>query len=245
MDDLIFYIIIGFVAQLIDGTLGMAYGLSASSLLLARGLPPATVSATVHAAGVFTTGASGISHHYFGNVDRQLFWRLVIPGVIGAVAGAYVLSQLPGEQFRPIIAVYLLIMGGYIIARAFKTPQPTKVTTRLTPLGLFGAFIDAIGGGGWGPIVSSTLIARGNQTRTTIGSVNAAEFFVTLAVSITFIFTIGFEHFGIILGLAIGGVVAAPIGAYACKRIPHQPFMVLVGLLVISLSLYTIIRSLT
>ena len=244
MNELLFYVVVGFVAQMIDGTLGMAYGVSASSLLLSRGLSPAIVSATVHAAEVFTTGLSAASHHYFGNVDRRLFWRLVIPGVIGAVLGAYVLSQIPGDQFKPVVAVYLLGMGVFIIVRVFRAVPPRSVTTHLAPLGFFGAFIDAVGGGGWGPVVASTLMARGNHARLTVGSVNAAEFFVTLAASITFIITLGISHWPVIAGLAIGGGLAAPIAAYACKRIPLRPFMFLVGLLVIGLSLRTLIRAL-
>ncbi len=242
MHEIVYYVIVGFCAQMIDGTLGMAYGVSASSLLLTRGIAPATVSATVHAAEVFTTGISAVSHHCFGNVDRRLFWRLVIPGVIGAIIGAYILSQIPGERFKPVIASYLLLMGVLIVVRVFRMVPPLAVTTHLTPLGFIGAFIDAVGGGGWGPVVASTLIARGNHARTTVGSVNAAEFFVTLAASITFIITLGLSHWPIIVGLAIGGAAAAPLGAYACKRIPHRPFMLLVGLLVIGLSIRTLIQ---
>lgn len=245
MNEIVYYVIVGFIAQMIDGTLGMAYGVSATSLLLTQGIAPAVASATVHAAEVFTTGISGVSHHYFGNVDRRLFWRLVIPGVIGAVIGAYILSQIPGERFKPVIAAYLMGMGILIVVRVFKTVPPLSVTTHLTPLGFFGAFIDAIGGGGWGPVVASTLIARGNHARTTVGSVNAAEFFVTLAASVTFMITMGLSHWPIILGLALGGAVAAPLGAYACKRIPHRPFMLLVGLLLIGLSIRTLIKALT
>jgi uncharacterized membrane protein YfcA len=245
MNEMLYYVIVGFMSQMIDGTLGMAYGISASTLLLTRGILPATVSATVHAAEVFTTGVSGISHHYFGNVDYRLFWRLVIPGVFGAIAGAYILSQIPGDRFKPFIAVYLLGMGVLIVVRVFKAVPPLSVTTHMTPLGFFGAFIDAIGGGGWGPVVASTLIARGNHARLTVGSVNAAEFFVTLATSLTFVFTIGVTHWPIIVGLAIGGMLAAPLGAYACKHIPHRPFMILVGLLVIVISLRTLIQALT
>jgi uncharacterized membrane protein YfcA len=245
MNEMLYYVLVGFVAQMIDGTLGMAYGVSASTLLLTRGIAPATVSATVHAAEVFTTGVSAVAHHYFANVDRRLFWRLVIPGVLGAIVGAYILSQIPGDRFKPIIAAYLLGMGVLIVIRVFRTVPPLSVTTHLTPLGFCGAFIDAIGGGGWGPVVASTLIARGNHARLTVGSVNAAEFFVTLAASVTFIVTMGITHWPIIMGLAGGGMVAAPLGAYTCKRIPHRPFMFLVGLLVIGLSLRTLIQALT
>jgi hypothetical protein len=236
------YVLAGFVAQMIDGALGMAYGLSASSLLLSFGVPPAAVSATVHAAECFTTGASGLSHHAFGNVDKFLFKRLLIPAVIGAVIGAYVLSSINGEVLKPYISGYLIIMGLVIIAKAFITIPPRNVTTHLTPLGFIGALLDTLGGGGWGPIVASNLIARGNDVRITVGSVNAVEFFVTLAASITFFLTIGLTHWGIILGLAVGGVLAAPLGAWAAKRLPHKPFMVIVGLLIIGISARTLLK---
>lgn len=240
--ELAFFIAAGFVAQLIDGSLGMAYGVTASSLLLSLGLPPATVSATVHAAECFSTGASAASHHIFGNVRRKLFKQLVIPGMFGAVLGAYILTNLDGEKIKPYIAAYLLIMGIVIIAKAFKRIPPKEVTKHVTPLGFFGALIDTIGGGGWGPIVASNLMARGNDVRQTVGSVNAAEFFVTLAGSITFLLTIGITNAQAIVGLAIGGVLAAPIAAYFTKKIPHKPFMIAVGVLIICLSIRTIYK---
>ncbi len=241
-NDIWFFIAAGFVAQLIDGSLGMAYGVTASSLLLGLGLPPVTVSATVHAAECFATGASAISHHAFGNVRKQLFKQLVIPGVAGAVIGAYILTQLPGEKIKPYIAGYLLLMGIVIIGKAFRKIPPAEVTKHVMPLGFFGAFIDTIGGGGWGPIVASNLIARGNDPRETVGSVNAAEFFVTLAGSITFLLTVGVTNFMAIAGLAIGGVAAAPVAAYLCKRIPTKPFMIGVGLLIICLSIRNMLK---
>lgn len=238
--EFLLYVITGFIAQIIDGALGMAYGVTASSLLLALGLPPASASATVHAAECFTTGASAISHRAFGNVNTLLFKRLLIPGIIGAILGAYILSNFPGDALKPYVAAYLLIMGGVIIYRAYRKVATREVTTHLIPLGFIGALMDAMGGGGWGPIVASTLIARGNETRFTIGSVNAAEFFVTLSASLTFILTLGLSNWQIIVGLALGGLVAAPIGAWACTRIPVKPFMIFVGLLVILLSVRTI-----
>lgn len=236
------YIFAGFIAQLVDGSLGMAYGVTASSLLATSGVPPMIISATVHAAEFFTTGCSAVSHHYFGNIDKALFRRLVIPGVMGGVVGAYMLSSIPGEVVRPYISFYLLMMGVIVTAKAFRTFPPVTVTKHLIPLGFLGAFTDAIGGGGWGPIVASTLISRGNDTRTTVGSVNAVEFFVTLAISSTFVLTIGLTYWKAILGLAIGGAIAAPLGAYSCKRLPTKPFMLLVGLLIIFLSLRTLIK---
>ena len=232
----------GFVAQLIDGALGMAYGVTASSLLLTFGVPPAAASATVHAAECFTTGASAISHHAFENIDRLLFRRLLFPGVLGAIIGAYILTSLPGEALKPYVAVYLLVMGLIIVAKAFREFPPRSVTTHLVPLGFVGAFLDTIGGGGWGPVVASTLIVRGNHVRTTVGTVNAVEFFVTVAASVTFLLTIGLSNWQMILALALGGLPAAPIGAWACKHLPVKRLMVIVGLLVIVLSLRTLLK---
>jgi uncharacterized membrane protein YfcA len=240
--DFWFYVGAGFVAQLIDGTLGMAYGVSASSLLLSFGVGPAIASATVHTAECFTTGASAASHKAFGNINGTLFRRLLVPGILGAVIGAYLLSSFPGERLTPIVATYLLLMGCIIVLKAFRQFPPKVVTTHLAPLGFGGALVDALGGGGWGPIVASTLIVRGNDVRMTIGSVNGVEFFVTLAASITFILMLGLANWPIIAGLALGGLVAAPIGAWACTRIPLKPFTVIVGLLVIGLSLRTLLR---
>ena len=233
----------GFVAQLIDGALGMAYGVTASSLLLTFGVPPAAASATVHAAECFTTGASAISHHAFDNIDRVLFRRLLFPGIVGAIIGAYILTSLPGEALKPYVAAYLLVMGIIIVAKAFREFPPRAVTTHLGPLGFVGALLDTLGGGGWGPVVASTLIVRGNHVRTTVGTVNAVEFFVTVAASVTFLLTIGLSNWQMILALALGGLPAAPIGAWACKHLPVKRLMVIVGLLVIALSLRTLLKT--
>jgi hypothetical protein len=240
--EFLLFVGVGFVAQVIDGALGMAYGVTASSLLLSFGVPPATASATVHAAECFTTGASAISHHAFRNVNALLFRRLLIPGVLGAIIGAYVLSSFPGEKLTPFVSAYLLVLGAVIIVKAFREFPPRTVTTHLAPLGFVGGMTDAMGGGGWGPIVASTLIVRGSGIRETVGSVNAVEFFVTLAASITFMITIGLSNWPMILGLALGGLPAAPVGAWACKRVPVKPFMVVVGALVIGLSVRTLLR---
>lgn len=240
--DLLGYAAIGFLAQLVDGALGMAYGVTATSLLLSAGLPPALASATVHAAECFTTGASAASHHAFGNIDRTLFKRLLLPGVAGAAVGAYLLSALPGEAMRPWVAGYLLAMGLVILVKAAREFPPRRVTSHLRPLGFFGALIDALGGGGWGPLVASTLLARGHEFHLTVGSVNAVEFFVALTASATFVLTIGLGHWSIVLGLALGGVVAAPLGAWLVKRVPKKPMMMLAGVLIIGLSLCTLGR---
>ena len=233
----------GFAAQLIDGALGMAYGVTASSLLLAFGVPPFSVSATVHAAECFTTGASAISHHAFENIDRRLFKALLLPGIVGAITGAYVLTSLPGDSLKPWVAGYLLIMGGVIVVKAFRSFPPRAVTTHLSTLGFTGALLDTLGGGGWGPIVTSTLVGRGNEVRTTVGTVNAVEFFVTVSASVTFFLTIGLSNWQMIAALALGGIPAAPLGAWACKHLKVQRLMVLVGLLVILTSGRTLLKS--
>ena len=241
--DFVLYVVIGFTAQLIDGALGMAYGVTASSLLLGFGVPPAVSSATVHAAECFTTGTSAISHHAFGNIDRKLFRRLLLPGMLGAGVGAYFLTILDGEMLKPWIAGYLLLMGVVILFKAFRELVPREVTSHVSTVGFFGALLDAIGGGGWGPIVASNLIARGHELRLTVGSVNAAEFFVTLTASAVFLLTMGTSHLGIVFGLALGGVVAAPFGAWLLRYVPPRVLMPVVGVLVIALSVRTLYLS--
>ncbi|MBI5802706.1 MAG: sulfite exporter TauE/SafE family protein [Verrucomicrobia bacterium] len=243
-EEFLLYTLAGFVAQLIDGALGMAYGVTATSVLLTVGVAPVTASATVHAAECFSTGASALSHRAFGNISGFLFRQLVLPGILGAVLGACVLSSLPGDALKPYIAAYLLCIGLVIFLKAFRTIPSHPVTTHLKPLAFGGAFLDAIGGGGWGPIVSSNLIVRGNDVRETVGSVNAAEFFVALASSAVFVATLGLTNWPIIFGLALGGALAAPLGAWACHRLPVKPFMVLVGVLIMILSLRTLYLSL-
>ena len=238
--NIIVFIIFGFIAQLIDGALGMAYGVSSNAFFLSLGIPPSIASACIHTSEMFTTAVSGISHFKFRNVDRELFVRLLIPGVIGGVVGAYILTELPGGKIKHFISLYLLVMGILILIKVFKKTHQTKTKTRVIPLGLVGGFFDAIGGGGWGPIVTTTLVANGNHPRYAIGSVNSAEFFVTVAESITFFATIGgllFQHWEKIAGLMIGGVLAAPMAAWVCRKLPREVLMILVGLLIIGLSI--------
>lgn len=239
------YILVGFIAQMIDGALGMAYGVSSNTFLLSVGIPPAAASASVHMAEVVTTGVSGASHWRLGNVDWKLVRRLLVPGVIGGVAGAYILTSVDGNMIKPYIAAYLLFMGGLIIYKAVTTVPRKKPDEyhgpRVSLLGLFGGFCDAIGGGGWGPVVTSTLVARGKYPRTTIGSVNFSEFFVTLAESITFVLTLSFsEYWQIIIGLLVGGAIAAPLAARMTKVLPLKTLMIMVGVLIIILSIRTI-----
>lgn len=244
MDDIFLYVVIGFLAQMIDGAIGMAYGVTATSVLLSAGVPPATASACVHAAETFTTGASGIAHWKLGNVDRQLLWRLALPGAVGGAIGAYVLSEFDGDTLKPYISVYLLVLGLVIIWKALvrrplEAPKPRSVA----PLGFFGGLLDAIGGGGWGPIVTSSLLGQGATPRYTIGSVNFAEFFVTLTISTTFFLTVGLSLWPIILGLIIGGVIAAPFAALAAKHVPAKVLMVVVGCVIIGLSVNTLVKA--
>jgi len=236
---ILLYMLAGFVAQMIDGALGMAYGVTATTFLLSFGISPAASSASVHASEVFTSGVSGLMHLKFGNVNTRLFKSLLIPGTIGAILGAYILSSF--EQYnhiiRPLVSIYTLVLGAIILVKAIRRQRERRRIRRIFPLALLGGFMDSIGGGGWGPIVSSTLIARGRNPRYTIGSVNLAEFFVALSSSLTFITIIGLTHWSIIVGLIVGGVIAAPIAAYLTNKIPAKTIMILVGLVVIILSL--------
>lgn len=233
---------VGFVAQLIDGALGMAYGVSSNSLLLSLGVPPAAASASVHTAEVLVTGISGASHWKLGNLDGELVKRLLVPGVLGGVLGAYVLTSVNGEKIKPFIAAYLLLMGLRIVLKARNHRGEHRRAYRHTSLlGFFGGFLDAMGGGGWGPIVTATLVARGNHPRYAIGSVNFSEFFVTLAQTATFIVSLSYaEHFRVIAGLTLGGMVAAPLAARMTKNLPAKPLMILVGSLIVALSLRTL-----
>jgi len=240
------FLIAGFIAQMIDGSIGMAYGVSSTSLLLSFGVPPAAASASVHTAESFTTLVSGISHFRFKNVDKKLFVSLVIPGVIGGILGAYILSNIDTTIIKPAINIYLIVMGIRIIVKAFgKTNEKAAKkleNVRLYILGILGGFLDAIGGGGWGPVVTTTLVADGNTPRYVIGSVNASEFFVTVAQAVTFVTVIGLgEYWQIILGLAAGGVLAAPFAAYLVKRVSPKVIMILVGAVVAVLNIRNII----
>lgn len=237
-DDVLLFVVVGFVAQMVDGAIGMAYGVTSATVLLSMGVPPATTSACVHAAETITTAASGAAHWRFGNVDRKLLLRLAVPGMIGGAIGAYVLTALPGDKIKPFINAYLLLVGILIVWKALRPRKDaSSAPKRVAPLGFFGGLLDSIGGGGWGPIVTSTLIGQGTTPRFAIGTVNLAEFFVTFTISLTFVFTIGLELWPIIAGLIIGGVVAAPFAAYATKRLPDDILMIIVGLVVVILSL--------
>jgi uncharacterized protein len=234
----------GFLAQLVDGTLSMGYGVSATTLLLSFGLPPAAASASVHTAEVVATAFSAYNHWKVGNVIASFVKKLLIPGVIGAIAGAYILTHVPADVIKPFIAAYLVLMGAVILYKAFRGRREGESHAHIVPLGLAGGFFDSIGGGGWGPIVAGTLLARGNPPRTTIGSVAFAEFFVTFAASATLLLTIGVSNWLPILGLAIGGAIASPIAARLTGRIAAKPLMIAVGIAVILLSVRTIVLAL-
>lgn len=239
------FIAAGFVAQMIDGSLGMAYGVSASTFLLSFGVPPAATSASIHTSEIFTSGVSGFMHLKFRNVNKKLFLTLLIPGVVGAILGAYILSSLQAYNyiFKPLVACYTLVLGVLILRKAIGRKSEKRKTKNVQTLAVFGGFMDSIGGGGWGPIVSSTLIANGRHPRYTIGSVNLTEFFVSLASSITFFFVIGISHLNIIVGLILGGVIAAPIAANITRRIPVKRMMLIVAILVIIVSIRLIFTS--
>ena len=237
-------ILIGFAAQMVDGALGMAFGQISSTLLISTGVPPAAASAGVHTAETFTTAVSAISHVAHRNVDWRLFFRLVIPGVIGGVIGAYVLT-LGAERAKPFVLVYLTALGLYLFYRGIMHRHTERQPRIVGPIGLVGGFLDAAGGGGWGGIVTSNLLVQGSNPRKTIGTVNTAEFFLTVTISATFIFTLGWEAFTTAtLGLLIGGVCAAPFGAKVAKRVNPDTLLTFVGALLTLVSLYGLYRAL-
>ena len=243
--EFLIFFCIGVFAQLVDGTLGMGYGATSTSFLLAYGIPPAISSTGVHVAEMFTTGASAISHHRFGNINKKLVRHLLIPGVLGSIAGAYLLSDvIDGDAIKPFIAVYMIGLAIIIIRKAMQKNIIKKKTKRLNILASFGGFMDAVGGGGWGPIVTSTLLGRGRNPRYTIGSVNAAEFAVAFASGVTFMLFGGIQGWQVIIGLILGGVIAAPIAAILVNKIKRKPMMILVGILIIVLSLRTLSKLL-
>ncbi|WDS35614.1 sulfite exporter TauE/SafE family protein [Pseudoxanthomonas sp.] len=245
-NDFYWFILIGLAAQLVDGALGMAFGLVSTSVLLAMGLPPASISAAVHTAKVFTTGASGGSHALMGNVDRILLLRLAVPGVIGGVIGAYALTRVPGNLFRPVTCIYLLVLAALILRRVGRHRPPEVVSTashqrQVPAVGFFAGLLDAIGGGGWGSLSTATLLASGSKARATIGTVSLAEFAVTLAISLTFVFTVRMEYARIVAGLVIGGVLAAPVAALLVKRLPERIILGSVGVLALVVSAYQLV----
>ena len=246
--------LVGLLAQLVDGALGMGYGVTSSSLLLLVGLSPALASASVHFAEMGTNVASGLSHWRLGNVDWKLVGRLGVPGALGAFAGATFLSNLSTEAATPVMAVVLASLGVYILIRfAFRPPADSQNRISphrprfLAPLGLLGGFVDATGGGGWGPISTTSLLTAGKTApRTVVGSVDTSEFLVSTAASVGFLFALGTAgiDLGIVLALLIGGLIAAPVAAWLVSRLPAKILGVGVGGLILLTNLRTILRSL-
>ena len=240
------FMLIGFAAQLIDGALGMAYGQISSTLLISMGVPPAAASASVHTAETFTTAVSGISHVAHRNVDWGLFIRLAIPGIVGGVLGAYVLTQIDASTAKPFVLAYLTALGLYLFYRGVMHRHTERRPKVVSPLGLVGGFLDAAGGGGWGGMVTSNLLVQGSNPRKTIGTVNTAEFFLTITISATFFATLGWEAFTFAtLGLLIGGVLAAPFGAWIAKRVNPDVLLTFVGALLTLTSFYGLYRALS
>ncbi|MCB1380539.1 MAG: sulfite exporter TauE/SafE family protein [Alphaproteobacteria bacterium] len=255
MEDFFIFAMVGFFAQLIDGALGMGYGVISSVVLLATGVPPAHTSASVHAAKLFTTATSGTSHILHGNVERRALVILSIAGIAGGIAGALVLVNLHGATIRPFVFGYLLIMGLVIIWRGLLLPATRTVPGRfIAPLGVAGGFLDAIGGGGWGPVVTSSLIGAGAPPRYVVGTVNAAEFVVTCAIVSAFAVTLLFgswtdshglaDHGIAVAGLIAGGIPAAFFAGWLLKNAPRKPLMIAVGLLIVGLSAYELSKVL-
>ena len=248
--ELLLFIGLGFFAQLIDGALGMAYGLIATTVLLAIGTPPAFASASVHAAEVVTTGLAGASHVWNKNIDWHLFKRLAPAGVAGGIVGAYILTELPENIVKIFITLYLIGMTALITHRILKNKKSQEGTKAqrerklsTIPVGAGGGFLDAIGGGGWGPLVTSTLLARGDHPRQSIGTSSLSEFFLTSAISVTFLLALDvFQYWKVVLGLIIGGAIAAPLAGFLSKVLAPRTLMIMVAIVIAALSVYNLVR---
>ncbi len=249
-DNYIFYwmLLVGFLAEIVAGSMGMGYGVICTTTLLFLNIPPHIVSASIHSAESFTTAAGSISHIKLRNVSKSLVKKLAIPAVIGAIIGALCLTYV-GEYYskitKTIIAFYTLYLGFQILSNAFKPKQnkSLKKKTNLTRLGLIGGFIDSFAGGGWGPLVTGTLIKNSFTPRFAVGSSTVAKFILTITAAITFIFTLGIQHWNIILGLLIGGIVTAPFSAMLTAKLPVKKMFIVIGILVIVMSSITIYKS--
>lgn len=237
---------IGFLAQFIDGALGMGYGVISSAFLISLGIPPPMASASVHTSELFTTFVSGVSHFKFNNIRKDLLGPLVSFGMMGGIMGACGLVKLPSRSIQFIVGPMLLMLGGIIFYRfMFKYPQMDNSIIKKYPvnklrgLGFLAAFIDALCGGGWGPICTSALVVTGTEPNKAIGSVNLAEFFITCAIASTFMVFIWVGNFrwDLIIALIGGGVIAAPLAALSCKKLPRHLLGILVGIIIILLSL--------
>lgn len=236
------FIAVGFAAQLVDSALGAAFGVITNALLVMLGLPPVMASATTRGVESFTTAASGIAHVLQRNVDWRLFARLVVPGIVGALVGGWLLLLVRGDVLRPVLMVYLIAVGAYLLWRAPRRPQTFRRMRLVGPLGLLGGLFDASGSGGWGPLVTGNLLAQGMTPRMAIGTVNAAEFFVTVTVLAVFIGSVSLETFAeAAAGILIGGIVAAPLGAWLTRRVAPSALLKLVGVLLIAVGAWTLV----
>jgi uncharacterized protein len=243
----LWFVLAGFMAQMVDGVLSMGYGVTSATCLMTAGVSPVTISAAIHTSEIFTTGISGYSHYKFGNINKKMFMHLVIPGVAGAVLGAaslVLLGNHSAEWLMPFVALYAAFLGFKILMKAYQDKRKTSKTKRIGWLAAVGGFLDSFGGGGWGPIVTSTLIAKGRSPKYTVGTVSLTEFFVTVASAFTFFITIGVSHWNIVLGLILGGSAAAPFAAKLAGKLPRKTMMTGVGILVIAWSLRLFIKSL-
>lgn len=234
------FIAVGFAAQLVDGALGMAFGVICNTLLVGvLGVPPAQASARVHVVKCFTGAISGLSHVMHGNIDWKLFWRLTPPAVVGGVLGAYGLTSIDAALAKPFVLLFLTLIGLFLLWRGIRYAPVNRTVKHVGPLGFIGGFLDAGGGGGWGPVVTSNLLIQGAEPRIVVGTVNTVEFFLTVAISAAFIANLGFADMaGATMGLLIGGVLAAPLGAWAAKHFPARILMILVGIVLTATSAY-------
>jgi len=239
------FVLVGFVAQLIDGALGMAFGVISNTLLISLGVPPASASASVHIIKNFTGAVAGLSHILHRNVDWRLFWRILLPGMAGGIIGAYVLTNIDAAIAKPLVLAYLTAIGIFLLLRALRTPHRERRPKVVEPIGAAGGFLDAIGGGGWGPVVTGNLLVQGANPRLVIGTVNTSELFVALSISGAFLLALGPETFGIAaIGLLIGGVLAAPLGGYVTKRVNPRLLLLLVGGVLTLTSIFGVWRAL-
>ncbi len=245
-----YFLIAGFIFAMIDGAIGMSYGVTSTTFSLSMGIPPASASTAVHLSEILSNGIAGLMHYKMGNVNTKLFKMLVIPGIVGAMIGAFLLSSLEhySNYTKPFISVYTLILGTVILSKAFnlkrKKGEIKKKIKNIAVLGFSGGLIDAVGGGGWGSIVLSTLIAGGRHARFSLGSVKASRFFVAFMSSLTFITMLKGLHWEAIGGLVIGSAIASPIAARVSNRISAKTIMVAVGIIVVLVSLRSILKFL-
>ena len=249
-DNYIFYwmLLVGVFAEVVAGSMGMGYGVICTTTLLFLGIPPHAVSASIHSAESFTTAAGSICHIKLKNVSKSLVKKLAIPAIIGAIIGAISLTYL-GEYYskitKTVISFYTLYLGFKIFLNAFKPKQnkSLKKKTNLTRLGVIGGFIDSFAGGGWGPLVTGTLIKNAFTPRFAVGSSTVAKFILTITAAVTFFFTLGIQHWNIILGLLIGGIITAPFSAMLTAKLPVKNMFLIIGTLVIVMSSITIFKS--